>query len=448
MNMNTNGVELEYNFVNTEAEKQVIGGIIMDAGMMESCILKPQWLYDTRHSNILYIMQKLKERNEPIEVGSIIQFAANAKKVDKIGGISYIAELAQSIPTNARFDYYQGIVIDYYKKRETYRIAKELMMNVLSEDYEAERRKTMLALATLDDLVVGEEDDGHISKAVQKVYERALTEQGGLKGTSTGYKGLDFVISGWQKQKLIILGARPSMGKTTFASNLIELYSALAASKNPTVFFSIEEPDEAVVDKMISSTGNIRSEKMKNPFKNFDEKDWDRFSHSTGILSHAKIHIKDKSSVTLEYIRRESRKIKNLYPDEHLLIVIDYLQIIKGDPMHKGNKNAEMTDISVGLKQLARDLDATVIALSQLSRDVERRQDKRPMNSDLKDSGTIEAAADVIIFLYRDDYYDRESERKGITEIIISKNRNGPLAIIEMAFQKELSKFLELDKVA
>jgi replicative DNA helicase len=195
---------------------------------------------------------------------------------------------------------------------------------------------------------------------------------------------------------------------------------------------------------MMSSLENIDAQKMRNPAKDFVDGDWTKTTMAMGKLGKMPIHIFDKSGVDIGYIRQKCRLLKRMYPDKHIIIMIDYLQLIIGNPKHGGNRTAEISEISRMLKHIARDLDITVIALSQLSRAVEQRQDKRPMMSDLRESGQIEQDADVIGFLYRDDYYDKESENKNIVEVIIAKQRNGPTGTIQLAFMKEYNKFINL----
>lgn len=438
-----NGLDAELRFTNSEAEKHIVGGIILDPELIDDCYIKPEHLYDPRNKNLLYIMQELKVKNVPIEVVAIIERAAKANAIEKIGGLSYVSEIAAAIPTTASFDHYQGIILDYYKRRKTIEAAQALIANVMSEEGDTSRAKFLEDIANIENEGDNSQDTGHISDVLSRVYDWMEQDHGEISGASTGFVSLDRQLNGWQKQDLVIIGARPSMGKTAFANNIVENHSI--GTNNPSVIFSLEMKDEGIVKRMISSVGHIDGQKMRNPLKNFESADWERVANLLGPLGSSPIYIRDTPGVDINYIYRESKKIKKMYPNEHMLVVVDYLQLIVGDRRFGGNRTAEISDISRKLKQLARDLDCTVIALSQLSRKVEERQDKRPMMSDLRESGQIEQDADIIAFLYRDDYYNKDSEEKNITEIIIAKQRQGGIGTVKMAFKKEISKFLDLE---
>ncbi|KIV71331.1 Replicative DNA helicase [Bacillus mycoides] len=228
------------------------------------------------------------------------------------------------------------------------------------------------------------------------------------------------------------------MGKTAFVLNV--------AFHAATGVFSLEMGEKQLIKRMISSTGNIDATKLKNPKKLCDLKDWEKISQAMGLINDLPLEIYDKANVTMQEIYAKTRKLKRKHPDKKVLIAIDYLQLIVGDPKHRGNRMQEIGEISRKLKLMARELNICVVALSQLSRAVESRQDKRPLLSDLRENGQIEQDADLIAFLYREDYYDRETENKNITEIILAKQRNGPVGVVELAFIKEFSKFVNLDR--
>lgn len=251
------------------------------------------------------------------------------------------------------------------------------------------------------------------------------------------------MTSGLQSGDLIIVGARPAMGKTAFVLNVA--YHA-ASSDVAIGIFSLEMGEEQLLKRMISSAGNVDATKMKNPKKLCNIKDWENISKAMGLINDLPLEIYDKANVTMQEIYAKTRKLKRKYPDKKVLIAIDYLQLIVGDPKHRGNRMQEIGEVSRKLKLMARELDVCVIALSQLSRAVESRQDKRPLLSDLRETGQIEQDADLIAFLYREDYYDAETANKNITEIILAKQRNGPVGTVELAFVKEFSKFINLER--
>jgi replicative DNA helicase len=238
------------------------------------------------------------------------------------------------------------------------------------------------------------------------------------------------------------------MGKTAFALNLCTNNAkgeSEFSEEKPSIIFSLEMKNRLLALRMLSAIGHIDGQKIRNPMANFTADDWKRNTHALGQLATLPLHLFDKSGVTIPYIRRKLRRLKRRYPTQHLVVMVDYLQLIHGDPAYKGNRTQEISQISRDLKGIARELDLTVIALSQLSREVENRPDKRPTSRDLRESGQIEQDADVIMFMYRDDYYDKESESKGISEIILTKQRNGPTGTVELNFIKEYSKFTDIN---
>lgn len=275
-----------------------------------------------------------------------------------------------------------------------------------------------------------------------ELYQKMQIDVGDLTGINTGYNDLNRMTSGLQDGDLIIVGGRPSMGKTAFVLNIA--YNA-ASSDAATGIFSLEMGEEQLLRRMISSAGNVDATKMKNPKKLCNIKDWEKISQAMGLINNLPLEIYDKPNVTMQEIYAKTRKLKRKYPNKKVLIAIDYLQLIVGDPKHKGNRMQEIGEISRKLKLMARELKVCVIALSQLSRAVENRQDKRPLLSDLRETGQIEQDADLIAFLYREDYYDAETANKNVTEIILAKQRNGPVGVVELAFIKEFSKFINLD---
>lgn len=428
--------------VNMEAEQAVLGAILYEPELIKDCMLKADHFGEDKHTNLFFVLKDLDDKGKPINMVAIVERVGNTK-VDKIGGISYLSQLAGSVPSTANFTFYQSIVLEYYEKRQTYEIARNMMKDTLEHEPGEVRQTAIEALSKLDDLD-DDNDDGDIKKVLIRVYDWMEQDHGNITGATTGFSELDRMLSGLQKQDLVIVGARPSMGKTAFAVNICQNY-ATANNGGPAAVFSLEMPDEGLAKRMLSSEGNINAQAMRNPIGSFKDGDWSKLTMALGALSNAPLHIFDKPGVDIGYIRKKCRMLIRKYPGEHLIVVIDYLQLIIGNPKHGGNRTAEISEISRMLKQIARELDITIIALSQLSRSVEQRQDKRPMMSDLRESGQIEQDADVIAFLYRDDYYDKESENKNIIEIIVAKQRNGPVGTVNLAFVKEYNKFVNLE---
>lgn len=300
---------------------------------------------------------------------------------------------------------------------------------------------------TIDELNAIEETgysgEFDLKETLVGLYKKMQIDVGDLTGINTGYNDFNRMTSGLQTGDLIIVGARPAMGKTAFVLNVA--YHA-ASSDTAVGVFSLEMGEEQLLKRMISSAGNVEATKMKNPKKLCNIKDWENISQAMGLINNLPLEIYDKANVTMQEIYAKTRKLKRKYPDKKVLIAIDYLQLIVGDPKHRGNRMQEIGEISRKLKLMARELDVCVVALSQLSRAVESRQDKRPLLSDLRETGQIEQDADLIAFLYREDYYDAETANKSITEIILAKQRNGPVGTVELAFIKKFSKFVNLER--
>jgi replicative DNA helicase len=282
-----------------------------------------------------------------------------------------------------------------------------------------------------------------IRDVLMEVFERVehlYNHKGGVTGIPSGFPDLDKMTSGFQRSDLIIVAARPSVGKTAFALNIAQNVAVRAGET--VAIFSLEMSAGQLVQRMICAEANVDAGRMRTGFLEGD--DWEKLAMAIGALSEAQIYIDDTPGVTVADIRAKCRRLKK---EKGLgMILIDYLQLIQGRGKPGENRQQEVSEISRTLKQIARELEVPVIALSQLSRGVEQRQDKRPMMSDLRESGSIEQDADIVAFLYRDDYYDKESEKKNIIEIIIAKQRNGPVGTVELVFLKNYNKFVSLDR--
>jgi replicative DNA helicase len=282
-----------------------------------------------------------------------------------------------------------------------------------------------------------------IRDVLMEVFDRVeflSQHKGGTTGIASGFRDLDKMTSGFQRSDLIIVAARPSVGKTAFALNIAQ--NAGVRGKETIAIFSLEMGASQLVQRMICAEANVDANRMRTGYLEGD--DWEKLTMAIGALSEAKIYIDDSPGITVAEIRAKCRRLKK---EKGLgMILIDYLQLIAGRSKGGDNRQQEVSEISRTLKQIARELQVPVIALSQLSRGVEQRQDKRPMMSDLRESGSIEQDADIVAFLYRDDYYNKESEKEGVIEIIIAKQRNGPVGTVELAFLKNFNKFVSLDR--
>src|SRR5690625_4672922 len=429
---------------NIEAEQAVIGAIFLepDAFSTASERIGPTDFYRASHEVIFEAMYELFEKGEPIDVVTVTTMLSNSKKLDIAGGVTYLTDLAGSVPTAANIDYYSQIVEEKALLRRLITTATDIVTSTFAREDnveevldEAERsilevsgRKNVNAFKPIKDVLINVYDN----------IEQLHHAKDDVTGIPTGFRDLDGMTAGFQKNDLIIIAARPSVGKTAFALNIAQNV-AINTDENVAIF-SLEMGAEQLVQRMLCAEGNIDSQRLRTG--KLEQEDWGKLTMAMGSLSHAGIYIDDSPGIRVTDIRSKCRRLKQ----EHGLgmIIIDYLQLIQGSENSKENRQQEVSEISRSLKSLARELEVPLIALSQLSRGVESRQDKRPMMSDLRESGSIEQDADIVGFLYRDDYYDSESEQQNI-EIILAKQRNGPTGTVELAFVKEFNKFVDLD---
>lgn len=430
---------------NLEAEQSVIGAIFLEpqAFSTASEVLVPEDFYRASHQRIFAAMMKLSDKGEPIDIVTVTTYLQNVKQLDEIGGVSYLSDVASSVPTAANIEYYCKIVEEKGLLRRLIRTATDIVSSSFEKEDEVE---DVLNDAEKNILEVSGRKNSGAFKAIKDVLievydniERLHHESADVTGIPSGFRDLDRITSGFQRNDLIIIAARPSVGKTAFALNVAQ--SVAVNTDENVAIFSLEMGADQLVSRMLCAEGNIDAQRLRNGQLQAD--DWSKLTMAMGSLSNAGIYIDDSPGIRVSEIRSKCRRLKQ----EHGLgmILIDYLQLIQGSVNSKDNRQQEVSEISRSLKGLARELNVPLIALSQLSRGVEQRQDKRPMMSDLRESGSIEQDADIVGFLYRDDYYDTESEKQNIIEIIISKQRNGPVGNVELAFVKEYNKFVDLD---
>ncbi|KHE68363.1 replicative DNA helicase, partial [Halobacillus sp. BBL2006] len=423
----------------------VLGAIFLEPEAMSTAAeyLLPEDFYRASHQRIFEVMLTLSDKGEPIDLVTVTTALSNNKVLEEVGGVSYLTDVANSVPTAANIMYYTRIVSEKSTLRSLIRTAT----NIVTSGYEEEDDlEDVLNSAEKDILEVSQRKNSSAFKSIKDVLidvydniEQLHNSEGGTTGIPTGYRDLDKITSGFQRNDLIIIAARPSMGKTAFALNIAQNV-AVHTDENVAIF-SLEMGADQLVSRMLCAEGNIDAQRLRTG--NMEADDWNKLTMAMGSLSNAGIYIDDTPGIRVSEIRSKCRRLKQ----EHGLgmILIDYLQLIQGSANSKENRQQEVSEISRSLKGLARELNVPLIALSQLSRGVESRQDKRPMMSDLRESGSIEQDADIVGFLYRDDYYDQESENQNIIEIIISKQRNGPVGNVELAFVKEYNKFVDLD---
>jgi replicative DNA helicase len=431
---------------NIEAEQAVLGAIFLEqeALITSSEILTAEDFYRPSHQRIYQVMLTLGERGEPVDLVTVTAELENKKQLEEVGGVSYLTDLANSVPTAANAEYYCRIIEQKSILRTLIRTATKIVTDGYNQ---SEELGHMLSDAERNIMQISQKRSKggfqHIKDVLMTAYERIeslSTSKGEVTGIPTGYPDLDKMTSGLQRSDLIILAARPAVGKTAFALNVAQNI-AVRVGLNVAIF-SLEMGAAQLVMRMICAEGNIDAGKMRSGY--LDDDDWRKLTMSIGTLSKAPVFIDDTPGVTITDIRSKCRRLKTELGDVGL-VLIDYLQLISG----KGggdNRQQEISEISRSLKLLARELQCPVIALSQLSRAVESRQDKRPMLSDIRESGSIEQDADIVAFLYREDYYDKETEEKNVIEVIIGKQRSGPTGTVKLAFLKEYNKFVSLDQ--
>ncbi|SDC69755.1 replicative DNA helicase [Shouchella lonarensis] len=431
---------------NIEAEQAVLGACFLagQAVTTASERLLPEDFYRVSHQRIYEVMLDLAERGEPVDLVTVTSTLQDRGWLDEIGGVTYLTDLANAVPTAANVEYYSKILEEKSLLRRLIRAATNIAKNGYASEEEVDAILDEAEKAILD--VSHRKNSGSfvsIKDVLVETYDRIEMLQktrGDITGLATGFSELDTMTAGFQRSDLIIVAARPSVGKTAFALNIAQ--NVATKSDVNIAIFSLEMGASQLVTRMLCAEGNIDAQRMRTGA--LEEEDWQKLTMAMGALSRAGIYIDDSPGVKVSDIRAKCRRLQQ---EKGLgLILIDYLQLIQGHGRSGENRQQEVSEISRTLKAIARELDVPVIALSQLSRGVESRQDKRPMMSDIRESGSIEQDADIVAFLYRDDYYDKETENQNIIEIIIAKQRNGPVGTVELAFIKEYNKFVNLER--
>lgn len=432
---------------NIEAEQAVLGAIFLEPSSLTlaSEILIPEDFYRAAHQKIFNVMLKLNDEGKAVDLITVTEELAASKLLEDTGGVSYLSELAASVPTAANIEYYARIVEEKSLLRRLIRTATSIAQDGYTREDEVE---TLLSEAEKNIMEVASRKNAGAFHNIKDVLVRTYdnielmhTRVGDITGIATGFTELDKITAGFQRNDLIIVGARPSVGKTAFALNISQ--NVATKTGENVAIFSLEMGAEQLVMRMLCAEGNIDAQRLRTG--SLTDEDWGKLTMAMGSLSNAGIFIDDTPGIRVSEIRAKSRRLKQEQGGLGM-ILIDYLQLVQGSGRSGENRQQEVSEISRSLKALARELEVPVIALSQLSRGVEQRQDKRPMMSDIRESGSIEQDADIVAFLYRDDYYDKESENKNIIEIIIAKQRNGPTGTVSLAFIKEYNKFVNLER--
>lgn len=426
-----------------EAEQSVLGAMILDREAINIAveIIKPEDFYKEAHKEIFEAIINLYNKNEPVDLITLAEELKRRATLENVGGVTYLADLSSGVATTANTKYYCKIVEEKSILRRLIKSCNDVILKSY-EDTEEVNAIIEKAEKSIFDITQGRHREGFapinevLLKSFSKIEERAAN-QDALTGVTTGFIDLDFKLSGFQKSDLILLAARPSMGKTAFALNLAS--NAALKGGASVAIFSLEMSKEQLVQRMISATAHVDLQKIISGRLSEDE--WIQIINAMGPLSQAKIFIDDTAGISLMEMKAKCRRLKI---EKGLdLVLIDYLQLMQSESRHE-NRQQEISAISRGLKALAKELECPVVALSQLSRAPELRSDHRPILSDLRESGAIEQDADVVLFLYRDEYYNPETEKKNIGEVIIAKHRNGPTGSVELVFKKEFTKFVNM----
>lgn len=424
-----------------EAEQSVIGSMIMDreAILIASEMLTGEDFYQRQFGIVFEAMVELFNQNEPVDLVTL-QDRLRAKEVpEEISSMEFIRDILENLPTSTNVKYYAKIVAEKSTLRKLIRVNDEISnlcyggVESLEEVLEQTEKKVF-------DLVQRRNAGEFVPikqvvlNAIQKI-EIASRTRGNVTGITTGFKDLDYQTSGFQPSDLILIAARPSMGKTAFVLNIAQY---MAFHNNETVaIFSLEMSKEQLVNRLLSMESGVDAQKLRNG--NLTDNDWERLVEGAEGVARSNLIIDDTPGISLSELRSKCRKYKL---EHHLgVVMIDYLQLMTGGGRSSESRQQEVSDISRGLKSLARELNVPVVALSQLSRAVEQRPDHRPMLSDLRDSGAIEQDADMVMFLYRDAYYNKDSEMKNLAEVIVAKQRNGPIGTINLLWMPEFTAF-------
>lgn len=432
-----------------DAEKSLLGALLLSDASFPDVLehLKPADFYDQRHGQIFQGMISLYEHRRPIDLLTLTAEMKAQKNLKNVGGAPYLTELTNFVPTASHAEAYAELVEKASVRRKLIKAGAEITQKAYEEDVEIEE---LLGRAEKDLFEVSDKQvktdyvalEDLLTDAFERI-EHLHKNKGALRGLKTGFRDLDKKTAGLQKGDLVIIGARPAMGKTTFAQNLA--YNVATINRQPVLFFSMEMASNEIVDRMVSDISGVDNWKIRTG--NVSDDDFAKIGEALSDLDETPLFIDDTSSMTILELRNKARRMAH---DHNLgMIVVDYLQLLQGSDRYAGNRVQEVTEISRGLKTLARELEIPVIALAQLSRSVTGRDNPRPILSDLRESGSIEQDADLVMFLHRPDYYhqnDDDYEPTNITELLVEKHRHGPVGKIELYFHPELLRFMSLDK--
>lgn len=454
--INFDGVGLENSDISSiklppysvEAERSVVGGLMLDPNAWDrvSELVVADDFYRPEHQQIFAVIAKLADESEPIDVVTIGEKLDKRGELEHVGGMTYLIEMAEATPSSANISSYADIVRERSLLRRLIATTNEISTRAFHPEGltaaevldEAERK--IFQIAEGGDKKGGPRIVSDILSATVDKIDELYHQEGAITGLSTGFSDLDDMTSGLQKSDLVIVAGRPSMGKTTFAMNLVE--NAAMISDLPVIVFSLEMPSEQLMMRMLSSLGRIDQTRMRSG--QLLQEDWDKLMSAVKMLKDRKLFIDDTAGISPTEMRSRVRRIAREHGDGKVaMIMIDYLQLMQIPGYSEGRTN-EISEISRSLKSIAKEMECPVVALSQLNRSLENRPNKRPVNSDLRESGAIEQDADIISFVYRDEVYNEDTPYKGVAEIIIGKQRNGPIGTCRLSFVGKYTRFEDL----
>lgn len=432
---------------NLEAEMSLLGAILIDEDVLTNISdrITADDFYDKRHAMIFGAMIRLFERHQPVDLLTLSDELDKKAELEIVGGSAYVTELTNAVPTAAHAEAYAEIISAKAMRRRLIKVSSEIAELGFDEDSNVTE---LLSKAEADLFSVSDKNIKQDLISLEQILtdsfgriEELHHNKGALRGVRTGWRDLDNMTAGLQRSDLIILAARPAMGKTTLVTNLA--YNVAAKEKQAVLFFSLEMGKEQLVDRMLADAAGIDAWNIRTG--NLSDEDFEKLSHAMGEMAEAPIYIDDTPGLTVLELRTKARRVAHTLPLG--LIIIDYLQLMQGSSS-RGNENRvqEVSEISRGLKLVARELNVPVIALSQLSRSVEQRSPQIPQLSDLRESGSIEQDADIVAFIYREAYYNPDTDRENITDLILAKHRHGPTGRVELYFHPERLRFMSLDK--
>jgi replicative DNA helicase len=431
---------------NLDAEMSLLGAVLIDeetlADVSEHVSAKD--FYDKRHKTVYEAMMRLYERHRPVDLLTLSDELKKKDEFDAIGGSAYLTELTNYVPTAAHAEAYAEMVAQKAVRRRLIKASAEISELGFNEDTTTQEllEKAEAELFSVSDQSL-KQDLVSIETILTDSFDRMEElhrNKGALRGVRTGWRDLDNMTAGLQRSDLIILAARPAMGKTTLVTNLA--YNVATVAKQSVLFFSLEMSKEQLVDRMLADASGVDAWNIRTG--NLSDEDFSKLSEAMGEMAEAPIYLDDTPGLSVLEMRTKARRAAHENPLG--VIIVDYLQLMQGSGKDNGNRVQEVSEISRGLKLIARELNVPVIALSQLSRSVESRSPQVPQLADLRESGSIEQDADIVMFIYREAYYNPETERENITDLIIAKHRNGPVGKVELYFHPERLRFMSLDK--